>query len=51
LGLMDSPNATERLWRPLEGLGTATISQLYQLLDRFAKLDIISNILKRWCMS
>jgi hypothetical protein len=25
LGLMDSPNAAERLWWPLEGLRTATI--------------------------
>jgi hypothetical protein len=24
--LMDSPNATESLWWPLEGLGTASIS-------------------------
>ena len=27
LGLMESPNAAERLWRPLEGPGTATIRE------------------------
>ena len=29
LGLTSSPNAAERFCRPLEGLGTATISQSF----------------------
>ena len=32
LGLMSSHNAAERLWWPLEGLGTATISHPVPLL-------------------
>jgi hypothetical protein len=39
--LMDSPNATESLWWPLEGLRTATISLLVWLLSHKSIAGII----------